>query len=340
MVRRPRELSRRPVGLDVRTRGRKARRAAGSPRTADVLTELLDTLRESTLVYGRLELGAPWGIQLPDLHAAHFIVVGRGMAHLEVDGVRTPISLSAGDLALLPRGGAHVLRDDEGSALLPLGQAACRQMLANEPIRLGGRGQCTTLVIGAFRFRAAHRALSIQRLARVIHVPSGSSQAFPWLASTVQVLVAESTSRSPGAAVVVNRLADVLLVQAIRSFIAGGQCPEHGLRALADARIGRALALLHEHPAEAWTLERLAAAVALSRSGLASRFKALVGAAPLEYLARWRMARAARLLRESDLSLSEVAERIGYESEASFNKAFKRLQGTTPGAYRRLRDGS
>jgi len=278
MSRRTKKLFDRPIHLDdctdepnvARSRRRRGLSARPTAResypTADVLAELLDTLRTATLVYGRLELGAPWGIQLPDREAAHLIVVVRGGAHLEVDGVRAPLSLSAGDLALLPHGGTHTLRDGRGNRLRPLGEAECRHVRAAEPIRLGGRGARTTMVVGAFRFRAAHRAVSIQRLARVIHVPASDPRAFPWLTPTVQLFIAESSSRSPGSTVVMNRLADVLLVQAIRTFIAGGRCPEHGLRALADAPIGKALGLIHEYPREAWTVERLAAAVALSRS--------------------------------------------------------------------------
>jgi AraC-like DNA-binding protein len=107
------------------------------------------------------------------------------------------------------------------------------------------------------------------------------------------------------------------------------------LRALSDRSIGKALALIHERPADGWTVEKLASAVALSRSGFAERFRALVGDPPLDYLARWRMTKAAELLRDSDLAMIDVAERVGYRSEASFNRAFKRLEGVTPGAFRR-----
>ncbi len=132
-----------------------------------------------------------------------------------------------------------------------------------------------------------------------------------------------------------SRLADILLVQALRAHIAGTQCQEHGLRALGIRRLARPSRSLHERPAEPWTVESLATAVALSRSGFAARFSALVGEPPLEYLARWRMTKAAQLLRESQLPLSEVAEHVGYQSEASFNRAFKRWGGSAPGAYRR-----
>jgi len=289
------------------------------------------------VVYGRFELGTPWGIRIPDVDAAHLIVVGRGGARLEVEGVSAPLTLCAGDLALLPHGGTHALRDSRGRGLHVLGEAECQRIRRAEPIQIGGPGAQTSLVVAAFWFRAAHRSLSIQRLARVIHIPAGAPAAPPGLASTAQLFVAESASRGPGATVVMNRLADILLVQTIRAFIAGSECREHGLRALADRQIGTALAAIHDRTAEPWTVERLATRAGLSRSGFAARFHALVGEPPLEYLARWRMTKAAQLLRDTELVMIEVAERVGYRSEASFNKAFKRLEGITPGVYRRDR---
>jgi len=301
----------------------------------DVLSDLLDTLRLATRTHARFELGGPWGFQLPDEESAHIIVALRGGARVETAGGAKPLVLSAGDLVLLPHGGLHTLRDAEGSALHAFGETECGAIRTAQPIRFGGGGVQTTLIIAAFRFRAAHRALSLQRLARVIHIPADDATASPSMASALQLLAAESVSHAPGSAVIVNRLADILLVQVIRAFIAGSGCPEHGLRALADPQIGKALALIHERPGERWTVGSLGKAVALSRSGFAARFSALVGEPPLEYLVRWRMTKAAQFLRAGDLSISDIAERVGYQSEASFNRAFKQSEGTTPGAYRR-----
>jgi transcriptional regulator GlxA family with amidase domain len=127
----------------------------------------------------------------------------------------------------------------------------------------------------------------------------------------------------------------VLFVHALRTAIDGNPCSGEGLRGLADPPIARALALMHDRPQEAWTVERLASGVGLSRSGFAARFRATVGEPPLEYLGGWRMTKAAQLLRESDHSTSEVAARVGYQSDAAFNRAFKRREGKGPGAYRR-----
>ncbi|WP_306819036.1 AraC family transcriptional regulator [Archangium lipolyticum] len=301
----------------------------------DVLADVLDTMRLATLMYGRFELHAPWGIRFPGSPGAHIVVIARGGARLEVEGVEGAIILSAGDLALLPHGGAHAIRDAEGSPLHDLARGECQRARGVGPIRLGGDGARTALVAGSFRLGAVPRTPLFEGLPRVIHFTADDPKTSPTLASTVQLLIAESASSSPGATVIMSRLADILLVQALRAHIAGSQCQEHGLCALADPQIRKALSLIHERPADPWTVESLATAVALSRSGFAARFSALVGEPPLEYLARWRMTKAAQFLRESELPLSEVAETIGYQSEASFNRAFKRWGGIAPGAYRR-----
>ncbi|KFE70563.1 transcriptional regulator, AraC family protein [Hyalangium minutum] len=317
----PKELTDRPAEPD------------GQP--ADVLAEVLDTMRLSTHMYGRFELYAPWGIQFPQRPGAHIVLIARGGARLEVEGREGGVVLSAGDLALLPHGGGHTLRDTAGSPLHVLGQGECKRARGVGPIRLGGEGARTSLVAASFRFGVEPQTPLFNALPPLIHITADDPVTAGSLAPTVQLLLAESASNSPGATVIMSRLADILLVQALRAHVAGGKCEEHGLRALVDPQIGKALALLHERSAEPWTVESLAAAVALSRSGFAARFTALVGEPPLEYLARWRMTKAAQLLRESHVPLSEVAEYVGYSSEASFNRAFKRWGGTAPGTYRR-----
>lgn len=317
----PKELTDRPTEPD------------GQP--ADVLAEVLDTLRLSTHIHGRFELYAPWGLQFSPSPGAHIVLIARGGARLEAEGHEGAVVLSAGDLALLPHGGGHTLRDAEGSPLHVLGQGECMRARGVGPIRLGGEGARTCLVAASFRFGVESRTPLFEKLPPLIHIPADDPAAAGSLAPAVQLLLSESSSSSPGATVIMSRLADILLVQALRAHVMGGQCKENGLRALVDPRIGKALGLLHERPAEPWTVESLAAAVALSRSGFAARFTALVGEPPLEYLARWRMTKAAQLLRESQVPLIEVAERVGYTSEASFNRAFKRWAGTAPGTYRR-----
>jgi AraC-like DNA-binding protein len=295
----------------------------------DVLTDVLSTTRTSTLIYGLMELSAPWGLEFAADGAAHLYVVARGGARLELAGA-APLILSEGDVAFLPHGERHVLRDAPRSPLHTVGECRGDPML--ETLRFGGGGALSVVVGGLYEFR---RSPLLGRLPKVIPISAQDPQVSPWLPATVKLLVAEATADRPGGAVVVNRLADVLLVQALRTAIASEECAEKGLRALGDPAIAQALALMHQRPAEPWTVEKLASAVGLSRSGFAARFTALVGEPPLEYLGGWRMTKAARLLRESDDSTSAVAGNVGYRSDAAFNRAFKRWEGKGPGAYRR-----
>lgn len=302
---------------------------------ADVLGDVLGRLNLSTLLYGRLDLGAPWGLHVDDgseAADAHLYVVGEGEARLEPPG-GAPIVLSAGDVALLPNGGVHVLRDAEGSPVEPL-HPVCQSEAARK-LRLGGNGRRTMLVGGAFRFGVEERTPLFTHLPEVIHISASDPAAAPWLPATVQLLLSECTAQRPGGSVVMSRLVDVLFVHVLRTFIGGRLPTSHALCALADPQIGRALQLVHDAPASMWTVEALASAVAMSRSAFAERFTRYVGQPPLEYVGRWRMVKAAELLAGSRLSVAEVAERVGYASEAAFNRAFKRHVGTAPATWRR-----
>jgi AraC-like DNA-binding protein len=297
-----------------------------------VLSDVLETMRLTSFIFGRVELAAPWGLSFSRPDLARFYVVERGSALLEAAGA-APLYLSSGDVALLPRAGKHALRDAPSSPLVEVEDSMCQRHAATrDSRRFGGSGAVTSLMTGAFQFLSGNQTALLERLPPVIHMTGNDPASAPWLPATVQLLMAESASRSPGASVVVSRLADILLVHALRTQQHEG-CT--GLRGLRDPQIGRALQLIHGRPGEDWTVESLAAAAGISRSGFAARFLELVGEPPLQYLTRWRMKKAAQYLREQHDTIATVAEQVGYRSEASFNRAFKRWESTTPAAYRR-----
>ena len=309
----------------------------------DVMGDILEAVRLRTAVFGRLELGTPWRLRVPDRAYLSFYVVARGSAWLEV-GAGSPgasdteaVSLSAGDAVLLPHGTAHVVRDSEQSTAPPedFDYSECPRVQVGEVRRFGGTGPVTSLITGHFTFSAASRNALLASLPRVIQLPADAPKASPQLAGVVPLIVSESAAPGPGSAIVLARLADLLLVHALRLWSVTNGQSACGLRALRDPAIGAALRLIHGRPAEHWTVARLALAVAMSRSGFAARFTELVGEPPLKYLARWRMTLASQLLRETSASIPEVAMRVGYANAVAFAKAFARLQGTGPGAYRR-----
>jgi transcriptional regulator GlxA family with amidase domain len=176
----------------------------------------------------------------------------------------------------------------------------------------------------------------LRSLPRLLKIRMRDGGTAAWVRSSIQFSVAESASARPGSAAVLARLSEVLFAEAIRYYAEGLPPGQPGfLAALRDRHVGRALALLHEAPAHPWSVEELARKVGLSRSALGERFNELLGAPPMQYLARWRTSLAARLLRESDVPVLRVATDVGYESEAAFNRAFKRELGLPPAAWRK-----
>jgi AraC-like DNA-binding protein len=303
------------------------------------MSQVLDAVHLTTAISGRLELGAPWRLRFPERAALSFYVVGRGSAWLQIESggasAPLPLPLSRGDAVLLPHGSAHTLRDAErGDAPLAVDYDECPRVWIGESARLGGDGPVTSLITGSFTFGAATRNTLLASLPSVLHLPADAA-ASPPLGGIVPLILSESTAPGPGGAVALARLADLLLIHALRYWIATAGAESCGLRAVADPAIGTALRLIHARPSEPWTVERLAAAVAMSRSAFAARFTTLVGEPPLQYLARWRMTIAARLLREGQLSVAAVADRVGYANPVAFTKAFARVQGVGPGAFRR-----
>ena len=317
-------------------------RPADREDEADVIADILRAVRLETHVFGRFELGAPWAMRVPANEALSFYVMARGGAWLEPEaseGAPAPaaIALSAGDVALLPFGRAHTLRDPARRArqAVTVFEGMCPGPGSTQPARFGGDGPATAFVAGAYSFGSGARSVLLESLPPVLHLAAGDARTSAQLAATVQLILAESAAPGLGSTILSARLAEILLVHALRAHAATRDRDAHGLCALADPMIGAALRMIHARPAEAWTVERLARAVSMSRSGFAARFAELVGEPPLQYLTRWRMTEAAQLLRERDDSVPAIAERVGYGNPAAFMKAFARVQGVGPGAYRK-----
>jgi AraC-like DNA-binding protein len=298
----------------------------------DVLSDVLDTVRLEGRVFGAVELAPPWGLAAAPRDVFVFHVVVRGNAWLEVDGGE-PVPVGAGDVVLLARGLAHTLRDTPTSPTEPLEQWIRSGRFAVAPRGLPGT---THLLCGGFRFEDPRRDVLLAALPPVVHTHELASDVGPWLAHTVKLLAHEAGRDHPGGETVVGRLCEALFVYVIRSVLE--RMPDRDaswLRGLADPHVGRALRLLHAEPSAPWTVADLAAKVGMSRSAFAERFTAVVGESPMQYLVRWRIEKAAGLLRAGETGLAEIAARVGYESDAAFSKAFKRSMGVAPGAYRR-----
>jgi AraC-like DNA-binding protein len=302
----------------------------------DALSDTLSLLGVQGSVFCRAELSRPWAVHTRGSEAAIFHVIVRGAGWIEVEGQAEPTPFRAGDLLVLPHGHPHVLCDPPGTRSVHI------QALAADPgadglpcVHHGGGGADTSILCGSFRFGDEARAALLPALPPLLAASGTAGSTAAWLDATLRLLADEVASDRPGAAIVVERLADVLFIQALRAWVA--QQRDHGgswLVALGDPQLSRALAALHHRPGHPWTAARLARAAGMSRSAFYQRFERVVGEAPAAYVTRWRMLVARRSLRRGE-PITDVAERVGYASEAAFSRAFKRAVGTSPSAWRR-----
>jgi AraC-like DNA-binding protein len=310
-----------------------------SPLAADPLGEALHFLRMRGFIYCRSLFTAPWGISLLAMEGhLWFHILTSGECRLETEGAE-PELLGAGDIALVPHGEGHRLRSAPGVPV-PWVHELDREYESGlyEIIHHGGGGEVTEMMCCAVTFDHPAGRNLVALLPRLIHVKAGpGSPSAEWLRSTLDLMAAEAGALRPGGETVVTRLADILLVQALRSWLEADPAAQSGwLGALRDRQIGRAIALIHRDPARDWTVASLARELAMSRSAFAARFTDLVGEPVMHYLARWRMQLALNSLREDSATVAELALRLGYRSEAAFSRAFKRIVGVPPGAVKRL----
>ena len=204
-----------------------------------------------------------------------------------------------------------------------------------EIMRYGGAGELTHLTCGVVRFDHVAGQQLMALLPRVLQIDTWADDEGSWLQSTLRFIAREARELRPGGETVITHLADILIIQAIRSWIDSAPQADRGwLAALRDDQVGRALAAIHREPEKDWTVALLAKEVGMSRSGFSARFTSLVGESAMRYLTQWRMQLARAQLLETSDSLSVLADRLGYQSEAAFSRAFKRVFGVSPGSLR------
>ncbi|MCD6014048.1 MAG: btr [Solirubrobacterales bacterium] len=315
-----------------------ATRAIDPWAPVDPLGEALHFLRMNGAFYCRSELTAPWGLTMPPMpEYVWFHVVTSGRVWVETEEPAGTTLLQPGDLALVPHGAGHVLRSEPGATAPGILELE-RERVSDryEILRHGEGGAPSLLICGAVRFDHPAARDLVEALPATIRIEAADSPELDWLQSTLRLMAAEARELRPGGETVITRLGDILVIQAIRSWIETDPAAQTGwLGALRDRQIGRAISLIHRDPARAWTVASLADEVAMSRSAFARRFTELVGEPAMHYLARWRMHLALDSLREDAATVAELASRLGYRSEAAFARAFKRVVGVSPGAVRR-----
>lgn len=319
----------------------------------DVLSDVLRAVRLKSAVFFDVETSAPWVAEappsatiaqaiMPDSEHVieyHVVTSGRGWASVPGRDI-APVRLEAGDVVAFPQGDAHVLSSAPGLRgeaepsifEFPAGAAQLPLLLNLD----GGSAERTHLVCGFLGCDSRPFNPLLEALPPILHVRDGSASG--WLKEFSRFAVLEASEKRAGGGGVLSKMGELMFVELVRRYVETLP-PERGgwLGGLRDRHVGRALALLHGEPTRDWTLETLARESGLSRSSFAERFSAFVGLAPMQYLQRWRLQMAASRLAEGSASIAAVAAETGYESEAAFSRAFKKIIGEPPAEWRSRR---
>jgi AraC-like DNA-binding protein len=298
----------------------------------DPLSDVLALLKPSSVMSGGFDKGGDWSVRFGPHEGIKFQAIISGEVWLAVEGVPEPVLMRAGDCFLLPRGLPFQLASD--LSLTPMDAAAFLKLPVNGGTRVvngGGQG----LSLGAhFTFKGSNAEILLSMLPPIVHLKNESDKAaMRW---SLERLMLEVREPQPGGALVVEQLAYMMLVQALRLYLMQGAESGVGwLFALADRQIGVAINAMHEDAAHRWTIQTLAEQAGMSRSTFALKFKQAVGVSPMDYLTRWRMMVAADRLMNTRESILTVAQALGYDSESAFSTAFKRVMGCAPRQYSR-----
>jgi len=330
----------------------------------DPLSDLLRSIRVRGAVFYYVSCRDQWSAQAPPAseiaeavlpgceHVMEYHMIAKGSGWAAVSG-QPPVRLSSGDIVMFPQGDSHVISSAPG--IVPLRQSAewvfaTRNDPKPMPIayhhgvveagaRLPVEEADTIAVCGFLGCDLKPFNPLVGALPRMLHLPA--ARAGEWVSRVIDQAVAESSDPRPGGHAVLERLSEMMFVDASRRYL--DSLPEDAngwLAGLRERFVGKALALLHERPDRAWTVDDLAREVGLSRSALHERFLQYLGQPPMHYLAGWRIQVGARLLRESNRNVAAIALEVGYDSEAAFSRAFRRMVGMPPARWRRAQTSS
>ena len=316
----------------------------------DVLSDVLSAVRLTGAIFFDNTFHDPWVVETPRasviaskvmphsqyVFSFHTLLEGSCWAEM-IDGPAEPMRLNAGDVIVFPLDDAHAFCSAIGMRAEPDLAVYIRPVDRQLPYILNegiGPNGCR-FICGYIGCDIRPYNLFIKSLPRVLH---GRAAASGWLSHLVQHAVSETENRDAGGETILAKLAELMFVQVIRQYTNELPLMSRGwLSGLRDPQIGHALSLVHASPARDWTIEALASAVGMSRSAFAKRFAHFAGDSPMQYLGRWRMQLAARRLENPQVSIAQAGVEVGYDSEAAFNRAFKKVMGVPPGTWRRGR---
>jgi AraC-like DNA-binding protein len=296
----------------------------------DPLADVLTLASARCVRIGTLKAGGTWALKFPPPQKIKLTAIVKGACWFAVDGESAPLRLETGDVFMVPAERSYVLASDLNTPQLD-GLALFTK--ATDNVGRVGDGNDFLAIGGHVALDADRGGLLADVLPPLIHIEANSSEAstIRWL---LDQLVKEVTANRPAAVLASKQLAQLLFVQIVRFYLGASKSVTAGwLRALSDERIAPALRLMHGEPGRAWRLGELAKQVGMSRTSFALRFKESAGVAPLAYLQNLRMRLAEQRLREGTMTVSELAESLGYDSDSAFSNAFKRRTGLAPKHY-------
>jgi len=314
----------------------------------DVLSEVLKAVKLDGAMFFNAEFSAPWCFRSPASRTLapylssdfrhviiyHLLTEGRGYA--QVEGDDRPVSLNAGDIVIFPHGDPHIMRN--GWSVEPVDNEEEVQRILSQGLkvsRLGGGGEITKFICGYMACDPQLSEVFLGGLPPVMKVNIRNDASGQWLENSIRYSVDNADASIPGGETVLAKLSEVLFVETLRRYIALLPHEQTGwLAGVRDPEVGKALALLHRKPGDPWTIASLASEVGISRSVLAERFRRYLSEAPIAYLTRWRLQLGAQMLASTNNSVLQIAAEVGYESEPSFNRAFKREFGLPPARFR------
>lgn len=299
----------------------------------DPLSDLLDMIELRGALYFRTAFTPPWSIAVPPLgRAARFHLVVQGQCWAAVDG--RSVRLDPGDLVIIPNGAGHVLSDVDGAKPVSLDTVVRRSGFTGDEVLVYGGdapgARSTQLICGHFAFAQETRHPLIEALPDLLVVTAEMRARDSWLDDIMRLIARRMFSGAPGSAASVKRLSEAMFVEAIKACAGQAQALEGVVGALNDPRISRSLALMHKRPEADWTIERIAGEIGMSRSRFAELFQAMIGRAPMGYLAEIRLQKAMTLLRRTSEPIQRIADRVGYRSPAAFTRAFAERYGMAP----------
>jgi len=319
----------------------------------DVLSDVLRAVRLTGAVYFDIDASSPWVGASPDtariaasvmpgvehVVSFHAVMSGSCWAALDDGSAPPPLHLNAGDIVIFPGGAPNMMSSSPGAQAEPDMAMYCRPTDDHLPfsLQMGGGQDRTRFVCGHLGCDARPFNPLLAALPPMVCIrkPANGSG---WVTDLIRVALAEGGGSRAGRQAVLAKLSELMFVEAIRIFLESMPANSRGwLSGLRDMHVGEALRLIHSHPAEDWTVDRLSRKVGLSRTIFADRFTDYVEVSPMQYLTRWRLQLASRLLEQSGTSIARAAAEVGYESEAAFNRAFKKFVGVPPGTWRKKR---